>query len=400
MFYGKRPVDPRLGLPGNRQLALSQRLAGQASRQEGAIMSPSSTLADLALSVDALLTQSAENITAAHVLVESYLAGRAQGNVEPIPFPEDPDGEDYQNVEGDVVLTPVQRAAALVALRDAHCLGVEKIIAIPATLPALAPEDKTTKREWQRALSWRATIDRVQRLGNYSVPWFRAQLSRFEQELSSPPVTLQGNATGVPRRPAPTADDWIWAPSGNGYLVAGLGERGHLAGLKGLGMIAQLVRSPGQPVPMNLLVAEKVEPPTSDPHSPQPAMDEKALKEACERMSALRAEFEQAESEGRSLEAEESRKEFEEVRKQVNVAVKIGGQPRDLNNPGNRLRPSIQAALVRVYRAMREAKPPMPKLAEHLESATSAEGLTYVYRPAMSPPPSWKTESVALSATE
>src|SRR5262249_22682382 len=53
----------------------------------------------------------------------------------------------------------------------------------------------------------------------------------------------------APRSPSPSIE-WCFAPSGDGYFVAGFGESGHLSGYKGLADIARLIEAPGVPVPM------------------------------------------------------------------------------------------------------------------------------------------------------
>src|SRR5262249_25664201 len=55
-----------------------------------------------------------------------------------------------------------------------------------------------------------------------------------EQALRGDAPRDQG---GAGQAEGTSADEWVWAPDGNGYQVAGLGERGHLAKLKGLAMI-------------------------------------------------------------------------------------------------------------------------------------------------------------------
>jgi hypothetical protein len=196
---------------------------------------------------------------------------------------------------------------------------------------------------------------------------------------------------GTGQAEAAGRDEWVWAPDGDGYLVAGLGERGHFSRLKGLAMIEKLVRSPEQPVPMVLLMSGAAEQPSNDKRSKQPAMDEQALRDAHIRCTALRSELEQAEVEGRGTEAAEILTELEQLQGYIKAALGIGGKVRDLNDLANKLRPSIHAALARVYEAMRKAKPPMPELATHLESSISSVGPAFVYRLTSSPAPSWKT---------
>jgi hypothetical protein len=209
----------------------------------------------------------------------------------------------------------------------------------------------------------------------------------FLKRTVLPPLT--GPATGAKPSEGAGLGEWIWAPDGNGYFVAGLGERGHFAKLKGLSMIEKLVHSPGQPVLMILLVGGTAEKPKGDKHSKQLVMDRETLREVYNRCKVLRAEIEKDETEGRTVDADESRVELEQLKQQLKAAVGIKGKVRDLNDLANKLRPSIHGALDRVYGAMRKANPPLTELANHLKSAISSESATFVYRPAMQV--SWKT---------
>src|SRR5262249_41668642 len=151
-----------------------------------------------------------------------------------------------------------------------------------------------------------------------------------------------------------------------------------------------LVRSPGEPVPMVLLVGGATVPADNDHRTRQPTMDRQAMQGIYSRRLALRAEIEKAESEGRTLEANESRDELECLDNELKAAVGLGGKIRDLNDLANKLRPSIHSSLGRVYKAMREANPPALELAKHLLAAISSEGAAFVYRPAI--PVTWKTQ--------
>jgi hypothetical protein len=126
-------------------------------------------------------------MAAARALVECYLAGRVQGTVEAIHFPHDPDPEGYgldQFGDQDVALMPEQTAAALAALHDVYCAGVERVIPLPAELPALGEAAGEARRhDWPRALSWEATLGRVRDLGEYARPWFALQLRHFEERI-------------------------------------------------------------------------------------------------------------------------------------------------------------------------------------------------------------------------
>src|SRR5439155_16212306 len=117
-------------------------------------------------------------------------------------------------------------------------------------------------------------------------------------------------------------------------------------------MIERLVRSPGQPIPMALLVGGTAEQLNNDKRSKQPAMDQEAMQKVYNRCDALRAEIERDEREWRTAEATEGRDELERLQQQLKADLGIQGKVRDLNDLANKLRPSIHSALARVYKAM------------------------------------------------
>jgi hypothetical protein len=142
-------------------------------------MSTLPSLDVLAQRVDNLLLPIA-NMAAARQLVESYLDGREKGTVERIPFP--PDSDQPDGIGGDAIATSAQRAAALVALRDVFCPGVEKIVPVPANLP-VAGDAETLHPECRRVIRWSATIKYVQGLKDNALPWLMVQLRRFKRDL-------------------------------------------------------------------------------------------------------------------------------------------------------------------------------------------------------------------------
>lgn len=181
--------------------------------------------------VDDLLVRPG-NLAVAREVVERYLDGRALGTIEPIPFPEDPAEPDYSDIEGDVVVSPVQRVAALVAFRDANCLGVERIIPVPTEFPTTAPDAEAMLRQCGQMLQWRATLDRVKNIGDYALPWFEAQLRRFELELAQAdcPQKRETNALASPQAatPLPAAVPDKEEAVEHEYSVSLVGEIWHL----------------------------------------------------------------------------------------------------------------------------------------------------------------------------
>jgi hypothetical protein len=191
--------------------------------------------------------------------------------------------------------------------------------------------------------------------------------------------------------PPPPSVEWCFAPSGDGYFVAGFGESGHLSGYKGLADIARLIEAPGVPIPM-LDLEGAGQQLTKDRRSRQPALDATGVQQIVGQLKELRADRERALAENNSVEADAAQAQIEQLEASLATAKGVGGKVRDLNDLYNKLRPKIHGRLRTVYKVMREADPPMKQLADHLELSISCEGASaFIYRPAGDPPP-WQFE--------
>jgi hypothetical protein len=188
---------------------------------------------------------------------------------------------------------------------------------------------------------------------------------------------------------APSAE-FVFAPSGKGYDVRGFGEAGHLAGYKGLTVLARLIATPAKSVPMLELIGadQRLQ---NDRRSTQPSVDTQGLRNVEEQLWELQADLTKAERENNTVEADSARQQIAELEDYLAAAKGRGGKIRDLNNPLDKLRSRIHGQLGSVYKAMREANPPMSELANHFELSIFAEGGDYMYRPAGAPPP-WKAQ--------
>jgi hypothetical protein len=181
----------------------------------------------------------------------------------------------------------------------------------------------------------------------------------------------------------PPAEEYVFAPSGNVYYVAGFGESGHMTGLKGLAVIASLIKRPGDPVPMLKLIGADLRL-ANDRRSHQPALDDEARQEARAQLKELFADRDRARQENNNAEETFAQGEINRLMKALGSASGKSGKSRDLNNPLDRWRPTIYRRLQTVYDKMREGQ--MPKLAEHFELNITSEKGAFVYRPAGSPP--------------
>jgi hypothetical protein len=175
--------------------------------------------------------------------------------------------------------------------------------------------------------------------------------------------------------------EFVFVPSGNGYEIKGFGESGHIKKLKGLKVIARLISTPNVSVSMEELVGGTGQKGT-DRRTPQVAFDPEAEKKIKAEMRELQNDLTKARKNNDHGEVERVEREIEKLQRHVLQAKGLGGRKRDLNNPYDKLRPRIYSQLQDVYAAMRKAKPPMLKLAEHFELAISSEGgNAYIYRP-------------------
>jgi hypothetical protein len=199
-------------------------------------------------------------------------------------------------------------------------------------------------------------------------------------------VDVAPDNSGPPPRPY---IEWCFAPSGKGYFIAGFGESGHLSSYKGLAVISILIKTPGVAVPMLYLVGADLRL-NKESRSQQPALDREGLRQAADRLRELRADLARAKKDNNTVEADVARVQIEQLEATLASARGIRGKARDLNNHYDKLRPRIHGQLQTLYRAMREADPPMRKLPEHFELSISAEGGScFVYRPA-GDPPAWQ----------
>jgi hypothetical protein len=195
----------------------------------------------------------------------------------------------------------------------------------------------------------------------------------------------QDRQDGDPLTTTPPAEQWLFAPSGNGYFIAGFGESGHLARYKGLADIARLIRTPGKPVPMLDLIGADLKS-KNDRRSRQPAVDGPGLQKILAQLDEHRADLEKAQAANSSVEADVAQAEIEKLESTLAAVMGKQGKARDLNNLVDQLRPRIHARIKAVVKAMRQGPLPMPKLAQHFELSIGSESGAFVYRPAEAPP--------------
>lgn len=200
--------------------------------------------------------------------------------------------------------------------------------------------------------------------------------------------------------------EFVFAPDGDGYYIRGFDESGRLSakGCKGLHQLFKIIQTPGVAVPMTNLMgagekmgrdvgrlrdkAKRAE--VDAVHSGsswQPTVTDEERKSIEADLRRTRAELEKAEAAGDTVEVEHCRQHINSVEAKRRSMLGMSGKARNINSEANRLRPSITPRLKAAYEKMREAKPPMTRLADHFEFSISAEGGGFIYRPAGDPPP-------------
>jgi hypothetical protein len=196
-------------------------------------VSPPTSLQELAGRVDELLLDPIR-MAAARQMAEACLADDEQGHVDALQLPADPCNDlDWtensilreQGVEETPILTPCQRALTLAALHAVHCRGFDPIVAFPVNFPPVDSDGRATN-QFRRFTRWREIVARVRQLGDYAAHWFRLQLRRFEQDLSSI-GTQQATPPEVAMPPVPAVLPSAGAnPPGEGHPTHAAGEPG------------------------------------------------------------------------------------------------------------------------------------------------------------------------------
>jgi hypothetical protein len=118
-----------------------------------------------------------------------------------------------------------------------------------------------------------------------------------------------------------------------------------------------------------------------DPRSKQDAMDCQEMREGSETLVELRADLERAKSENDTVTADLLQQQIDALTRSMRQS-RFRDKVLDLNSRLSKLRPKFHGRLQAVYKAMRNANPPMNKLADHLEAHITSEGSDFVYRPA------------------
>jgi hypothetical protein len=283
----------------------------------------------------------------------------------------------------------------LAAFHDSHLQANEKLSPWPIELDQLAfeggkivykaaaPEAGVYAFAVTMTANWLTTAD---------IPRFKRLLAQCEAKLAGSivvePVAIAQSQPAVGENrtdEGELADEFVFAPDGDGYYIAGFGERGHLSAkaCKGLNQLYRLVQSPGEPVPMLELLGCADEPRFAlDQHTKQPAIDGAELQRLRQRLADARCDLESAKADGNTVEEEHCLEEIEAVEPALQKLVGMGGKPRDLNNPLGKWRATIWGSIKRAVAKMHGLNSPMKELANHFDAAISSETGSFIYRQA------------------
>ena len=194
-------------------------------------------------------------------------------------------------------------------------------------------------------------------------------------------VVAGGNVKAdEPAAKGPDAE-YVYRLEGGVYRISAFGESGLVpATYKGFRQIHRLLACPGKPVSMLELISEGGKSEFRDGHSRQPTLDSQALAEARQELDDLQEELELAIETRNKQEQDRLQREIDKLTETWAAATGLKGKSRDLNNPQDRNRPSIHATLKRAYAVMRSARPPLSKIADHLENAIESTDGNFIYR--------------------
>jgi len=171
----------------------------------------------------------------------------------------------------------------------------------------------------------------------------------------------------------------VFRRDGAGWTVGLDGVTARVAGAKGLGDIAALLRVPGRPVAAVDLVAagqERVR--VQLGMSAGAALDERARREYRSRLADLDADIEEAERWADPERAAGAREEREALLAELSAATGLGGRPRRLGDQAERAR---KTATARIRDALARLDAAHPTLAAHLrESLTTGTWCAYTPR--------------------
>jgi len=195
----------------------------------------------------------------------------------------------------------------------------------------------------------------------------------------------RGSATTATQPlPAPAADDGcVFRQEGEYWTLAYRGRMARLRHTKGLLYIARLLEQPGCAVHVRDLAAgpDDGAPNGSEPSCPEgdlgTVLDARATAQYRRRRAEARQELEEATAAGDLGRAARARHEVEVIGEQLAAAYGLGGRPRRMGDPSERVRKAVTNQIRRVLDRIRAAH---PELGRHLTNALRT-GFVCAYYP-------------------
>jgi hypothetical protein len=171
-----------------------------------------------------------------------------------------------------------------------------------------------------------------------------------------------------------TADEAIFRREGKVWKVSFLGKTILLPDSRGMGYIAELLRSPHRPIPAIQLAGLDSQISTIAPMSGMPLADERALKQVHARVAALQAELEQL-PENDWLRRGDRREELLKLQAYLQGAENVRGEPRETGGVAERARKAVTNA---INRAIFDISAQHPELGQHLAAIKTGSELIYL----------------------
>ncbi|WP_347244557.1 hypothetical protein [Thermogutta sp.] len=256
--------------------------------------------------------------------------------------------------------------------------------------PRRLPDGRVVKREPVRGYGRLVSIENVcgQPLTVAVENWQKGAeaFAKALEPFLRPQATLQ---------PATAQAEFVLARDGDGWFIRAFGEQGHFKALRGFEHLAKLLERPGEPVLMAYLVGGLTGTMTAADakqhglhvgYTRQSKADESLLAALKRKIDECNQGIVDAECVGDTTEAEVLKNEREMYLKQLDDLMRPGGACQTFGSDADKLRATVRMALGRAYATLRKGG--MPKTANHLEVAISAQGDSYLYRPES--PIAWK----------
>jgi hypothetical protein len=177
----------------------------------------------------------------------------------------------------------------------------------------------------------------------------------------------------------PELAEFVFRPDGDGYFLRGFGEEGHVTatGAKGLHDIFLLVQSADGLVPMiELDAGPGARRLAGDLQTKQPIANRQTRDDITTKRRGLQADIASADTE---LERSELQAELEKLEAEAAKMFGLNGKSRDLNNPINRLRPTLLKRKKTACNLLRNRN--LTELGDHFDLAIGSEGSCLAYRP-------------------